>query len=137
MALTVMLPAVSPVGSNGPAGLLTVPIMALILGMIGTVVALFLVRNSTLFLLRRRKDRIGNRRAEFTAISLGICVVLMSAFILSAHIFSSVPSIQSPGSGTAPETGTGSEAPPQTGIFSYFIPSGSGGFFGITEMIKF
>src|SRR5208283_6112941 len=79
----------------------------------------------------------GNRRAEFAAITLGICVVLVSAFIFSAHIFSSAPSIQSLGSGTAPETGTGSEAIPQTGIFSYFIPSGNGGFFGITEMINF
>ena len=137
LVLTIMLPALSPVGSNGPAGLLAVPIMALIMSMIGTVVALFLVRNSTLFLLRRRKGRIGNRRAEFAAIALGICFVLMSAFIFSAHIFSSAPSIQSPGSGTVPESGTGSEATPQTGIFSYFIPSGSGGFFGITEIINF
>ena len=137
MALTVMLPALSPFGSNGPAGSLTVPGMALILAMIGTVCALFLVRNSTLFLLRRRKGRIGNRSAEFVAVALGICVVLVSAFIFSAHIFSSAPSIQSPSSGTIPESGTGSEATPQTGIFSYFVPSGSGGFFGITEMINF
>ena len=118
VGLTVMLPVLSPIGSNGPAGLLTVPLMALILSLIGIVGALFLVRNSTLFLLRRRKGQIGNRRAEFAAVALGCCLVVIAAFIFSAHIFSTVPSIQS----SASETSTG------TGILSYFTSSGNGGF---------
>ena len=126
IALNAIILPLSPVGSNGPAGLLAVPIMALILCLIGTISALFLVRNSTLFLLRHQKGRIGNRRAEFAAIALGVCVVLVSAFIFSAHIFSPVPSIQSPGS----------EAPAENGIFSYFTPSGNGGLSEISEMIQ-
>ena len=126
LVLTIMLPPLSPVGSNGPAGLLTVPIMALILCLIGTVSALFLVRNSTLFLLRHQKGRMGNRRAEFAGIAVGFCMVLIGAFIFSAHIFSPVPSLQSPGS----------EAPAENGIFSYFTPSGNGGISAIMSLIQ-
>jgi phosphate transport system permease protein len=125
VALTAMLPVLSPVGSNGPAGSLTVPLMTLIICVIGTVCALFLVRNSTLFLLRRQKGRMGNRRAEFAAIAIGFCFVLFGAFMFSVHIFSPVPSIQSPGSGAS--TGTG--------IFSYFTPSGNGGLSEISGLV--
>jgi len=68
---------------------------------------------------------MGNRRAEFVAVIIGFCFVLIGAFIFSAHIFSPVPSVQS--SGTEASTGTG--------IFSYFSPSGNGGFSEISEII--
>jgi phosphate transport system permease protein len=124
MVLTILLPALSPVGSNGPAGFLTVPIMALILCIIGTVSALFLVRNSTLFLLRHRKGRIGNRRAEFAAIALGFCMVLIAASLFSAHIFSPAsPAMVS-------------NSPAGSGVFSLLPLSGNGGLSGITDMIQ-
>ena len=125
MVLTLILPALSPVGSNGPAGFLTVPLMTLIICIIGTVCALFLVRNSTLFLLRRQKGKMGNRRAEFAAVVIGVILILFGAFIFSAHIFAPIPSIQSQGS----EKSTG------TGIFSYFAPAGNGGFSGVSNLI--
>jgi len=125
MVLTLILPVLSPVGSNGPAGLLTVPFMTLILCVIGILCALFLVRNSTLFLLRRRKGKMGNRKAEFAAITTGCCLILIGAFIFSAHLFSPVPSI--PASGTEASTGTG--------ILSYFSPSGNGGFSEVSNLI--
>ena len=124
MILTIILPALSPVGSNGPAGFLTVPIMALILCIIGTVSALFLVRNSTLFLLRHRKGRIGNRRTEFAAIALGFCMVLIAASLFSAHIFSPAsPAMVS-------------NSPAGSGVFSILPLSGNSGLSGITDMIQ-
>ncbi len=59
----------------------------------------------TLFLLRRQKGRMGNRSAEFAAIVFGCCVVIVGAFIFSAHIFSPIPSIQSPNSAASGENG--------------------------------
>ena len=125
IALTVMLPAMSPVGSNGPAGSLTVPIMTLIICVVGVVCALFLVRNSTLFLLRRQKGRMGNRGAEFAAIATGFCLVIFGAFLFSAHIFSPIPSTPS----------LVSEASTGTGIFGYFTPSGNGVFSQVSGLV--
>ncbi|MGA2699178.1 MAG: phosphate ABC transporter permease PstA [Methanoregula sp.] len=127
IGLTLLLPSLSPVGQNGgPAGSLTVPIMAIVLCAIGTAFALFLIRHSSIFLLRRRKKQLGYRRAEFTAIALGICLVLIGAYIFSAHIFLPGAPIGSPVLGTSGEIS----------MFGLFPASGSGGQSSILNTIQ-
>jgi hypothetical protein len=89
--------------------------MAIVLCAIGTVLALFLVRSSTIFLLRHRKARVGNHGAVFAAIAVGFCLVFIGAFIFSFHIFSPGQPIGSLASG----------APAETGISSFFPSSGA------------
>jgi phosphate transport system permease protein len=116
LILTLVLPSsLSPIGTNGPAGSLAMPLMAIVLCAIGTVLALFLVRISTIFLLRHRKARVGNHGAVFAAIAVGFCLIFIGAFIFSFHIFSPGPPIGSLASG----------APAETGISSFFPSSGA------------
>ncbi len=84
--LSFVLPGLSTFGSNGPAGTLAIPIMAIVLCAIGVVFSLLLVRGSTIFLLRHKKTKIGNRRAEYAAIITGICLILIVAFLFSVHV---------------------------------------------------
>jgi len=118
--LSFVLPGLSTFGSNGPAGTLAIPIMAIVLCVIGVVFSLFLVRGSTIFLLRHKKTKIGNRRAEYAAIITGICLILIVAFLFSAHVLT--PPERSAGSAASTETVTSgnSQTPGGGGFFSFF-----------------
>jgi phosphate transport system permease protein len=118
--LSFVLPGLSSIGSNGPAGALAVPIMALVLCAIGVVFSLFLVRGSTIFLLRHKKTKIGNRQAEYAAIITGICLILIVAFLFSAHVFT--PPEHPVGSAASTETVTSgnSQTPDGSGCFGFF-----------------
>ncbi|MGA9086621.1 MAG: hypothetical protein WB284_07915, partial [Methanoregula sp.] len=94
MVLTLVIPGLSPGGSNGPAGLLTVLPIALVLCAIGTL--------GSLFLLRLAKIRTRNRRARLAAIALGVCCIFVASCIFTGHLFSpATPSMDS-GSSAAP-----------------------------------
>ena len=94
MVLTLVIPGLSPGGSNGPGGLLTVLPIALVLCAIGTL--------GSLFLLRLAKIRTRNRRARLAAIALGVCCIFVASCIFTGHLFSpATPSMDS-GSSAAP-----------------------------------
>ena len=118
VGLTTLLPSMSPVGQNGgPAGSLTVPIMTGILGLTGTVGALWIIRRSTIFLLQRKKGRLGHRGVALSAIPVGVCLILVTAYIFSAHIFLPGTPISSPAL----------NSPIETEFFSFLhLPSSSG-----------
>ncbi|MFZ2074592.1 MAG: phosphate ABC transporter permease PstA [Methanoregula sp.] len=126
LILTMVLPGLSPFGANGPAGSLAMPLMAIVLCAISTVLALFLVRISTIFLLRHRKARVGNHAAVFAALAVGFCLVFIGAFIFSFHIFSPGPPVGSLASG----------APAETGISSFFPSSGNGGLSEVSGIVQ-
>ena len=83
LILTMVLPGLSPFGTNGPAGSLAMPLMAIVLCAIGTVLALFLVRISTIFLLRHRKARGRQPRCRVCR----SCRRLLPGFHRGLHLF--------------------------------------------------
>jgi hypothetical protein len=118
--LSFVLPGLSTFGSNGPAGTLAIPIMAIVLCAIGVLFSLFLVRGSTIFLLRHKKTKIGNRRAEYAAIITGICLILIVAFLFSAHVLTPLERTVGSAASTEPDASSISHTPGNSGFFGFF-----------------
>jgi phosphate transport system permease protein len=97
VVLTIIMPGFSPGGSGGPAGFLTVPLIALVLCAIGTL--------GSLFLLKLGNIRMRNRRARLAAIALGIGLIFVAACIFTGHLFA--PATLSSDSNAPTEAGAG------------------------------
>jgi phosphate transport system permease protein len=71
-----------------PGGFSAVLIFTLILGGICSLVALFMLRGSLLFLIHKKKNRLlGSRNGAYFAVGVGICLVIAGAFLFSTHAF--------------------------------------------------
>jgi phosphate transport system permease protein len=116
IALAAVIPALSPPGTGGVFDFLKSIVIAIVICAICAIIALFLIRRSAQIIrLKKKNPLLGSRTGAFAAILLGICVILVGAFILSAHLF--VPPVTTVSA--AQEAGTPSAGVINTPIFSF------------------
>jgi phosphate transport system permease protein len=116
LVLAAVIPAVNPAGTGGVLDFVKSIVIAIVICAICAIIALFLLRRSAQILKMRKKNPLlGNRTGAIIAVIVGICLVLVGAFILSAHLF--VPPVTTVSA--AQEAGTSSAGVINTPIFSF------------------
>ncbi|ABS56932.1 phosphate ABC transporter, inner membrane subunit PstA [Methanoregula boonei 6A8] len=116
IVLAAVIPTLSPPGTGGVLDFVKSIVIAIVICAICAIIALFLLRRSAQILKMRKKNPLlGNRTGAIIAVIVGICLVLVGAFILSAHLF--VPPVTTVSA--AQEAGTSSAGVINTPIFSF------------------
>ena len=88
LVLSRVFPVLSPAGTGGVLDFFKSIVIALVIGAICAIIALFLLRRSARILgLKKKNPLLGNRTGAMVAVVTGIGLVLAGAFILSAHLF--------------------------------------------------
>ena len=117
LVLSGVFPALSPAGTGGVLDFFKSIVIALVIGAICAIIALFLLRRSARILgLKKKNPLLGNRTGAMVAVVTGICLVLVGAFILSAHLF--VPPITT-ASAAQEAAATSSAGVINTPVFSF------------------
>ena len=119
LGLSRVFPVLNPAGTGGVLDFFKSIVIALVIGAICAIIALFLLRRSARILgLKKKNPLLGNRTGAMVAVVTGICLVLVGAFILSAHLF--VPPITKV-SAAQEAAATSSAGVINTPIFSFNI----------------
>jgi len=87
LVITSVFPVLNPIKSTSSAGFVEALIAAVVLCILCTIISLFLLRKSSLFMRLRKKHPLLRRRiGAFAVIFLVICLIATGVFIFSAYV---------------------------------------------------